>query len=59
MNFGHYVLIVVIVVVFLLLVSAGSRNRRAETAAQRDCPNCRSAHPSFAEFCRRCGKRLG
>ena len=59
MSFGTFVMLVVIVVVLVLLVSAGSRNRTQGPAPQRGCGHCGAAHPHFAAFCRRCGKRLG
>lgn len=60
-QFPGFLLIVVIVVVAVLLLAAGSRKRGKSdgASAQRGCAHCGAAHPHFAEFCRRCGKRLG
>lgn len=60
-QFPGFLLIVVIVVVAVLLLAAGSRKGGGPggTSPQRGCNHCGAAHPHFAEFCRRCGKRLG
>jgi len=51
-----FILIVVIVVVALLLTFKGNRNVGPDL--RRTCRACGAAHPSFARFCRRCGRRL-
>jgi hypothetical protein len=47
----------------LILWNAGGGRRRSSggapaPAAEKVCPSCGAAHPTFAAFCRRCGKTL-
>jgi predicted amidophosphoribosyltransferase len=49
-------MIVAIVVIALLLAFKGNRNTGADL--HRICRTCGTAHPAFARFCRRCGKKL-
>ncbi|MEO6434337.1 MAG: hypothetical protein ABIP55_01060 [Tepidisphaeraceae bacterium] len=49
-------LIVIVVVAFMLVFGGGFR--RGGKLMPRACPDCGAAHPYFARFCRRCGKRL-
>lgn len=51
--------IFVIVFAFFLLVAIASRNRRhvAQTTLKL-CKSCGTSHPSFARFCRSCGRNL-
>ncbi len=58
MSFPTFVILVVVAVVFILLITSGSPNRRGQQGPQRACANCGATHPHFAQFCRRCGKRL-
>lgn len=51
-----FLVIVVIVVIALLLMFKGNRNTGADM--RRICRTCGAAHPSFARFCRRCGKKF-
>jgi predicted amidophosphoribosyltransferase len=51
-----FLLVVAMVVVGVVLVFSKSRNLGPDL--RRTCRDCGAAHPSFAKFCRRCGKRL-
>jgi hypothetical protein len=52
----RFLMLVAIVVVFVLLIFGGRRGAGADM--RRMCRSCGAAHPSFARYCRRCGKRL-
>ena len=54
---GHPWLVIGIVMVVLLLVvrSTGDKPPRVEP---HQCKGCRTRHPAFARFCRRCGRQL-
>lgn len=54
---GRFIIILVIVAVALLLIFKSGGGRRA-MGMTRTCRECGAAHPGFAKFCRRCGKRL-
>ena len=49
-------LIAIVAVILLLLFGPGRRNIGPDL--RKTCRNCGAAHPSFARFCRRCGKRI-
>ena len=51
-----FLLVVAMVVVGVVLVF--SKNRNLGPDLRKVCRDCGTAHPSFAKFCRRCGKRL-
>jgi len=51
-----FLLVVAMLVVGVVLVFSKSRNLGPDL--RRTCRDCGAAHPSFAKFCRRCGKRL-
>ena len=53
---ASFLLILVVVIVALVLIFGGGR--RASSFIGRTCRDCGAAHPPFARFCRRCGKRL-
>jgi len=57
-GFGTFVMLVVIVVVVILLMTTASGGGKPGQRAQRGCPHCGAVHPHFAQFCRRCGKRM-
>jgi hypothetical protein len=43
----------------LMIVAVASSNRRHEPPVQdRSCPRCGAVHPSFANYCARCGHEL-
>jgi hypothetical protein len=51
--------IVFVVVVIFVIVAAASRSRQyIARTDQKLCKSCGTAHPGFAQFCRRCGKSL-
>jgi ribosomal protein L40E len=52
------VLVVAGVVVLLLVKTAKQHRRHSAETDQRLCRACGAAHPPFAAFCRRCGKKL-
>ena len=56
-DFGDpkFLMVVMIVAAVVIVIFAPSR-RVGEL--RRTCRNCGAAHPTFARFCRRCGKRL-
>jgi hypothetical protein len=54
-----FVLLIIGVIVFLLITTACQHRRHSSRTDQRLCRGCGAAHPRHAEFCRRCGRRLG
>lgn len=50
--------LVMIVMVVLLIVTASQHRRHSSQTDPRLCKSCGTSHPPFAEFCRRCGKKL-
>ncbi|HYO10854.1 MAG TPA: hypothetical protein VER17_17955 [Tepidisphaeraceae bacterium] len=52
-SFALIVLIAVFVVALLLVLPSRGRGD-----PRRTCRQCGAAHPVFARFCRRCGRRL-
>jgi ribosomal protein L40E len=53
-----FLLLVVMAVVFLLVATAQQHRRHSWRTQQRLCRACGTSHPSFARFCRRCGRQL-
>ena len=53
---GFLVILVVVIVALVLIFSSGRRG--GSSFIGRTCRDCGAAHPPFARFCRRCGKRL-
>ena len=51
----RFLMLVAIVAVALVLLFGG---RRGGPDVRRVCGTCGTAHPSFARFCRKCGKKL-
>jgi predicted amidophosphoribosyltransferase len=51
-----FLLVVAMVVVGVVLVF--SKNKHIGPDLRKVCRDCGAAHPQFAKFCRRCGKRL-
>jgi predicted amidophosphoribosyltransferase len=47
-------LLLVLAVTLVLIVAPGRRGGEG----QRVCRNCGASHPPFAQFCRRCGRKL-
>ena len=56
MDAGFLVILVVVIVALVLIFSSGRRG--GSSFIGRTCRDCGAAHPPFARFCRRCGKRL-
>ena len=53
---GHPWLLVGLIVLVVVLVSrSGGKTPKVEP---HQCKGCRTRHPAFARFCRRCGKQL-
>lgn len=50
--------LIMVLVVALVVVLILAPSRRGAMYARRVCRDCGAGHPSFARFCRRCGKRL-
>lgn len=55
----------VIFVIVVLVVTRANQARAAgrggggrHVGGHQACPACGEAHPPFAQFCRRCGRRL-
>ena len=48
------------VVVLLVMILIGSPRQKRELTRAEDkvCGACGMGHPSFAQFCRKCGKKL-
>ena len=53
------VILVLVVALVLLVVLTGVPGRKVVDKQERVCRGCRLAHPYFAQFCRRCGGKLG
>ena len=53
-----FVILVVAVIVALVVRSSANDRRRGPGHGAIGCPHCGSGHPAFAQFCRRCGRRL-
>jgi ribosomal protein L40E len=51
-------LLTVAVVILLLVATAVQHRRHSAQTDQKLCRGCGTAHPAFAQFCRRCGRRL-
>jgi ribosomal protein L40E len=49
---------IIVLVVVLLVATAVQHRRHSAQTDQRLCRSCGTSHPAFAEYCRRCGKRL-
>ena len=52
---------VIVVVVFFVVVSVLKGSRRPPDGSEGMaivCRSCGAAHPEYAKFCRRCGKKL-
>ena len=57
MEFEAFLVVVTLVVAaFVVSVAVGKRN--AARSRGMMCWTCGATHPPFAQFCRRCGKRL-
>lgn len=52
-------LMIVMVAAYLLAAILTQRRTPPWHTEQRICPGCGASHPHFAQFCRRCGKKLG
>lgn len=51
--------IMAIVVYILIATSASNRRRQISWPHERSCHTCHTSNPLHANFCRRCGHRLG
>ena len=53
-------LIAFAIILLFVMIRAGSARQRRELSAAHDkvCDACGSGHPPFAQFCRKCGKKL-
>jgi ribosomal protein L40E len=46
-------------VLLIMILGSSSRQKRELSRAQdKVCGACGSGHPTFAQFCRKCGKKL-
>lgn len=59
MNDPTFIIVVLVVALVLLVVLTGVPGRKVVNKQERVCRGCRLAHPYFAQFCRRCGGKLG
>ena len=55
---GFFIFLVVAVVLFLLIATASQHRRHTSQTDVRLCRGCGAGHPAFAQFCRRCGRKL-
>ena len=57
MEFGDpkFMILMFVVAIVLVLIFAPSRKG---ADLRNTCRHCGAAHPAFARFCRRCGKKL-
>ncbi len=58
-GFPGFLFVLVIAVVLVLLIATASQHRRHSSQTDvRLCRGCGAGHPAFAQFCRRCGRKL-
>jgi ribosomal protein L40E len=57
-SFGMFIVIAGFVLLILLMRTATMSRRHTMQTDQRLCRGCGTSHPPFAEFCRRCGRKL-
>lgn len=57
---GFPFVLIVVAVVFLIMVirTATMHRQHSLDTDQRLCRGCGARHPTYAVFCRRCGRRL-
>jgi ribosomal protein L40E len=57
---GMPVLLIAIAVIFLIMIfrTATMHRQHMLDTDQRMCRGCGARHPTYAMFCRRCGRRL-
>jgi len=58
MDAAAFIFVIGAIVLVLLWTTAKQHRRHSEQTDQRLCRSCGAAHPPFAEYCRRCGKKL-
>jgi len=61
MSIGGIPVIVIVIgaVVLIMLIRTASIHRQHSLDTdQRLCRGCGTSHPAYAQFCRRCGRRL-
>jgi ribosomal protein L40E len=59
MNFPPFVILVLLAVAVFLIVTTATQHRRYSSMTQQKlCRGCGAAHPGYAAFCRRCGRKL-
>jgi ribosomal protein L40E len=51
-------ILIVAIVIFLLIATASQHRRHTSLTDVRLCRGCGAGHPAFAQFCRRCGRKL-
>lgn len=59
--FGPFVtlLLIILGIAFvLILITASQHRKHAHETESKICPGCATPHPSHAQFCRQCGKKL-
>ena len=52
------VFILIVIAIVLLIATAAQHRRHSSATELRLCSSCGASHPPFAEFCRRCGRKL-
>ena len=52
------VVLVIAIVCFVLIATASQHRRHTSQTDVRLCRGCGAGHPAFAQFCRRCGRKL-
>ena len=48
----------VVVLLVMILISSPRHKRELTRAEDKVCGACGTGHPPFAQFCRKCGKKL-
>ena len=59
MDNPKFLIVAVVIVLLIMILGSNSRQKRElSRATDKVCNACGSGHPMFAQFCRKCGKKL-
>jgi ribosomal protein L40E len=57
-GFPLFLFVVAAMLLVMLIWTASMHRQHSQDTDQRLCRGCGSSHPTYAQFCRRCGRRL-